>query len=409
MSAVGQNRDGERSGVSRRDFLRVGGLSVVGLSVAERAALAQNRAATDCRSCIFVLMTGGPSQFETFDPKPEAPSEIRGPLRAISTAVPGTQLSESLPRLAERAGRFAIVRSLHHDAAPIHEVGHQLLQTGRLAHGSVRHPSYGSVVAHLLGPRDDIVPYAVISGLLGDTGVNAYRGQQAGFLGSDFDPWTSAVGDGHDGASPADGSDGSDPLLPHSFLQDESESVRREYGETRFGRLCLQARQMVESGVRCVTVNLFESLVNQTTWDCHGRTHGAPADLYDYRDTLCPEFDRAFATLLDDLQQRGLLDETLVIAVGEFGRTPRINDLGGRDHWPGVWSALVAGCGIQGGQVLGASDAHGTAPIERPVAPAELTATIYERLGLDLDLPLAVDEQTELPISADRPITELLG
>jgi uncharacterized protein (DUF1501 family) len=392
----------QRSGVSRRDFLRVGGLSVVSLSVAERAAQARKQVSTGERNCIFVLMTGGPSQFETFDPKPAAPADIRGPLRAISTSIPGTQFSESLPRLAAQADKFAILRSLNHDAAPIHETGLQLLQTGRLARGSVQHPSFGSVVARFMGPRDGIAPYVAIPRLLGNTGVNAYRGQQAGFLGNPFDPLTEAAVDG-------DRSGKSASFLPGGFLRDEPAATRLAYGNTHFGRLCLQARKLIECGVRCVTVNLFDTLAGQATWDCHGRFSSASADLYDYRDRLCPEFDRALSALFDDLQQRGMLDDTLVIAVGEFGRTPRVNEQGGRDHWPGVWSALIGGGGVQGGRVIGASDAHATAPSERPIAPGELTATIYDRLGLGADLKLYAQDETELPLVDHQPIQELFA
>jgi uncharacterized protein (DUF1501 family) len=403
MTKATPDNSQQSGGVSRRDFLRVGGLSVVSLSVAEQAAQARKQAAVSgCRSCIFILMTGGPSQFETFDPKPAAPQEIRGPLHAISTAIPGTQLSECLPQLAARADKFTILRSLCHDAAPIHETGLQLLQTGRLARGDVRHPAYGSVVARFLGPRNEIAPYVALPRLLSETGVNAYQGQEAGFLGHDFDPLT----------GPHRSSANSEEMasfVPGGFLAEETEKTQATYGKTRFGRLCLQARKLVECGVRCVTVNLFDTLAGEKTWDCHGRSTTDSSNLYDYRDRLGPEFDRALSALLDDLGQRGLLDETLVIAAGEFGRTPRINEYGGRDHWPGVWSAIVAGGGVQGGRVIGGSDAHGAAPSDRPTAPGELTATIYNRLGLDDDLKLCVDDETFLPLVDHQPIGELFA
>lgn len=405
MSSEKRSSRQANSGVSRRDFLRVGGLSVVSLSVAEKAAQARQQASVGRRSCILLLMTGGPSQLETFDPKPAAPAEIRGPLRAISTSVPGVRLSESLPRLSARAESFAILRSLTHDAVPIHETGLQLLQTGRLARGCVQHPAFGSVVARFLGPRDGIAPYVVLPRPLGNTGVNAYRGQQAGFLGPDFDPLTAPDADGNRPGQTVDSSG----FLPADLLRDEPEAVKLAYGKSRFGGLCLGARKLVECGVRCVTVNLFDTLTGQTTWDCHGRSSPAPSDLYDYRDRLGPEFDRAVATLLDDLRERGLLEETLVIAAGEFGRTPRINEHGGRDHWPGVWSAIVAGGGVEGGRVIGASDPHGTAPAERPIAPGELIATIYDRLGVDPALILCDQADSEWPLTDHRPIDELFA
>ncbi len=391
--------------VSRRDFLRVGGLSVVGLSVAEQAALARTRGTSDARSVIFVLMTGGPSPFETFDPKPEAPSEIRGPMRAIPTAIPGVLLSESLPKLAERADRFAILRSFCHTDAPIHETGQQLLQTGRLVKKGLLSPSFGSVVAQRLGPRKEVAPYVVLPRLLTGTGLNAHHGQTAGSLVGEFGP---LVWDDHaDDLAYRRVTAGEAPVA-HLFA-DESEPMRRMYGESRFGYLLLQARRLVEQGVRCVTVNLFDNPENQVTWDCHGQAPWAPATLFDYRDMLCPQFDRAFSGLLDDLSQRGMLKDTLVVAVGEIGRSSYINAHNGRDHWTGVWSGLVAGCGVNGGQVIGASDAHGTTPIERPIAPGELTATIYDRLGLDLTAPVKLDDTHELPLTDHAPIAELFG
>ena len=404
-SAPGQAKDAQDDGVSRRDFLRAGSLSVVGLSVAERTALSEAKDSADRRSCILLLMTGGASQFETFDPKPDAPLGIRGPLRAIPTAVSGIWLSESLLRLAERADSFAILRSLCHDAAPIHETGQQLLQTGRLVRADLRHPSFGSVVASRLGPRGKVPPYVVLPRLVAGTGVSAYRGQQAGFLGAEFDPLTLADGGEPVPASP----DGENELLARISIDDEPEPVRRAYGDTRFGKLCLKARQLVECGVRVVTVNLFDSLVGQVTWDCHGRSPSAPSTLYDYRDELCPKFDSALSALLDDLKQRGMLDDTLVIATGEFGRTPQVNQNGGRDHWPGVWSALVAGGGVRGGQVIGASDSQGAAPAERPIAPAELVATVYRTFGLDLDAKLTLDDQREMVLVDAKPIEELFA
>jgi uncharacterized protein (DUF1501 family) len=189
----------------------------------------------------------------------------------------------------------------------------------------------------------------------------------------------------------------------------EPEPVRRSYGDSEFGRSCLSARRMVEQGVRFVTVNMFDSLMGRVTWDCHANASWAPATLSDYRNSLCPDFDKVLSTLLDDLEQRGLLKETLVVAAGEFGRTPRINLQGGRDHWPGVWSALLAGGGIIGGQALGASDARGMYPSERPVSPAELAATILHTQGVDLSTRLALPQGTEITLADADPIKELVG
>lgn len=370
MSVPDNDMTTEPGSVSRRDFLRVGGISAVGLSMAERAALAKSRRSGDRKQVVLLLMTGGPSQLETFDPKPEAPVEVRGPLRSISTAIPGVGFSEGLPGLAERADLLAIVRSMHHTAAPIHETGLQLLQTGGLVSGGIEPPSFGATAARVLGPRGRVPAYVVLPRLLTDTGVRAYRGQTAGRLGPEFDPSTPDVDDAGLEGSPAP-------------LAEESASTRTAYGEHRFGRLCLRARQLVECGVRVVTVNLFDSLAGGPTWDAHGRGGETASTPYDYRDELCPAFDRAASALLDDLADRGLLDDTLVVATGEFGRTPHLNARGGRDHWTGAWSAILAGGGIRGGTVLGATDRRAGAPIDRPTTPAELVATVYDFLGID--------------------------
>lgn len=370
--------------VSRRDFLRAGSLSVVGLSLAEQTAAGAN-AAAGRRRAIFILMSGGPSQLETFDPKPDAPAAIRGPLRAIATAVPGLHLSESLPLLAQRAQRFALVRTLTHDAAPIHETGQQLLQCGRLVQSGVRFPHFGAVVAREWGDVGAQPANVVLPRVLRDTGVHRECGQSAGVWPAEFNPVELSSG-------------------PH----EEPEPIRRAYGESQFGKLLLHARQLVERGTRCVTVNLFDALHQQTTWDCHADPHCAPGTVYDYRDTLCPQFDRALAALLDDLAQRGLLDDTLVVATGEFGRTPHLNERGGRDHWTGCWSALLAGGGIGGG-ALGRSDASASAPLDRPVSPPELTATLLAWFGIDgRELPIAIGNRPA-PLVPAAPLSELWG
>ncbi len=392
------------SSVSRRDFLRVGGLSVVGLSVAERAAAFRSQG-LERRNCIFILMSGGASQFETFDPKPEASAGIRGPLKAISTAVPGIFLSESLPRLAQRMGNIALLRSLCHSAAPIHETGLQLLQTGRLTQGARQFPHFGSLVNQALGSRSGAPASVVLPRLLRNTGVNNYQGQTAGFLNASFNSKSFLETDSAD--DPVGWAEDERELA--KSIQSESDSIRLHYGDHRFGRLCLQARKLVEAGTRCVTVNLFDSLANQVTWDCHAKGPGAPATLYDYRDTLCPQFDQAVSALLDDLNNRGLLENTLVVAVGEMGRTPQINSNGGRDHWNSCWSAMMAGAGVKGGNVIGGSDAFGMLPVDRPIDPAELTATIYERLGIDGKLSLSIGDDEEFPLSDHEPIAELFA
>jgi hypothetical protein len=371
---------------------------VVGLSVAEQASARSPEAR---RSCIFLLMSGGASQHDTFDPKPAAAAEIRGPLRAIPTAVPGVAFSEGFPGLAERAAKLAVIRSLTHDAAPIHETGLQLLHTGRLARKGQRYPAFGAIAARELGPRRGVAPYVVLPRLLADTGVNAWRGQGAGLLGHEYEPLTGPE-------TLSVGAEDPDAWLPSDLgAPEEPHGIHRMYGETRFGRLCLRARQLVEAGVRVVVVNLFDVLSGQVTWDAHGRG-SSPGTTFDYRDTLCPQLDRALAGLLDDLEQRGLLEDTLVVATGEFGRTPRVNDCSGRDHWPGVWSALLAGGGIAGGRVLGASDRLGSVPVDRPVHPAEVTATMLRVLGVPSGAVSPPDARSLAGQIDASPLDELL-
>lgn len=382
-------------GVSRRDFLRAGslGAGAAGLSLAERPLHAA-RSAGD-RSCIFLLLVGGPSHLDTWDPKPAAPSDVRGPFRAIPTSVPGIALSEIFPRMAQRADRFAIVRSMHHAAAPIHETGHQLLQTGRLARGGVEHPHIGSVLAQRFAERrSGIPPFVVLGGPIGNTGVSVGHGQTAGFLGRQHDPLIVAR----------------DAAVGAAFdLAAERAATRERYGPSAFGRACLLARRLVEGGVRLVTVNMFNTVFDRISWDCHADGGSLPTTLDDYRNVLGPLFDQAYVALLDDLHERGLLADTLVVATGEFGRTPRLNARGGRDHWPGVWSALVAGGGVRGGQVVGASDRLGGEPRDRPVEPAALAATIYQALGIHPSSRLAAPGGQAWPLTDAAPVTELFG
>lgn len=371
----------DADGLSRRDFLRAGSLTVVGLSGAARAGVLGD---SPNRRGIFILMTGGVSQLETFDPKPEAPSSIRGPFKSIETAVPGLRFGESLPLLAQRADRFAVIRSMNHDAAPIHETGQQLLQTGQLSDRNAKFPHWGSLIARSIPARSGIPANVILPRPVTNTGVMAYRGQESGLLGADWEPAIVSL-------EPAD----------------EPESIRRLYGETHFGRLLLKARQLVERGTRCVTVNLFDSLADQITWDCHGDPKCGPATLFDYQSRLCPEFDQAMSGLIDDLTQRGLLADTLIVASGEFGRTPFVNERIGRDHWTGCWSAMIAGGNIAGGKTIGASDASASAPTERPVNPSELTATLVNWCGVDGAAQTVEIGSQSQPLLPAAPIAEL--
>ncbi|MDB5390576.1 MAG: hypothetical protein JWM11_6222 [Planctomycetaceae bacterium] len=396
----GSSQHPRTSAVSRREFLRygsAGGLGVWGLSFADAASA--HHVPSSRRSCIFIVLTGGPSQFETFDPKPEANSSIRGPFLPVATTVPGLWLSETLPHLSQRAEMFSLLRSLTHHGAPIHETGLQLIQTGGLTHKRRVPPSIGAVVASRAAYRGNLAPHVVLPALLDHTGVQTGRGQTGGVLGQEWEPRTLRILPEHHpvvaGESPEERA-----WQAVSDLGTETAAIRLKYGSSEFGRNCLAARRLVEQGVPFVTINMFDSLANRVTWDCHAVAPLAPTRFSDYRDTVCPHFDTGLSALLEDLHQRGLLESTLVVAVGEMGRTPKLNRHGGRDHWTKVFSALIAGCGFPGGQVLGSSDADGAHPQERPIQPAELVATIYAALGIDPSTELTLADGSKWPLIA---------
>jgi uncharacterized protein (DUF1501 family) len=444
-------------GLTRRDFLHAGSLSLLGLSLPQllalKAAGAVKEEARD-KSCIFLFLVGGPSQLDTFDPKPEAPAEVRGPYRPISTSVPGIQLSEIFPRTARLADRFSLIRSLHHTAAGVHDTGHQMMQTGRLFLNGLEQPHAGCVYGYLKGPRNELPPHVLIPVPIGNTGGNMPHGQNAGFLGKKHDPFIlnadPAAADfkvpdllppEHIGAvrlqrrqklrEAVDRSveqlerNPDARLLDENFQQAfkivssaaareafdisrEEEKTRERYGLNKFGQGCLLARRLIERGVRFVTVNMFETVFNEITWDIHGSAPFSPIECY--RDLVGPMFDNAFSSLLDDLTERGMLEDTVVVAMGEFGRTPKINPAGGRDHWPQCWSVLMAGGGLKGGQVVGASDEIGAYPKDRPTSPAEVVATVYAALGLDLEHELRGPQNRPIPLVdyGVKPIQELL-
>jgi len=359
-------------------------MGVVGLSLTDRAVWGELLRGHSQRNCILILMTGGPSQLETFDPKPDAAAEIRGTLGAIQTAVPNLWLSETLPKLSQRAQKFSLIRSIRHHGAPIHETGLQLLQTGRLASKGVRFPHFGHVLSEAVAEYSAKPLATVVPRVMESNSRGGYIGQS----GFPDEPFVTEIG---------------------ALVARETETVRRMYGSSAFGERLLHARLLLEQGVRCMTVNLCDGLGSRISWDAHGDAECGPATIADCRDQLCPAFDHALAGLLDDLSQRGQLDDTLVIAVGEMGRTPRLNAHGGRDHWTKCWSALVAGGGTLGGQVIGASDDIAAEPIDRPVDLAELPATILDWFGIDGRKLTAVVGKQELPLVPQEPIRELWG
>lgn len=414
-------------GLTRRDFLRVGAASAgaVGLSLADLNRASAGPGSRDI-NCILLFLVGGPSQLDTWDLKPHATDTVRGPFQPIQTNVPGIEICEHFPRMAQMADRYALVRSVHHDSAPIHETGHQLMQTGHLFRGGQEYPHYGAAVSALRGPKaEGLPPFVVLPAPIGNTGVSVSHGQSAGFLGSRHEPLVlhgdpahlhnrtdllEAVDRAHRDIDATAGSGSLDPASEQALgqlfsqrtkrafdLVSESEDLRGRYGRNTFGQSCLLARRLIEHGVRLVTVNMFDTVFNEISWDCHADGGALAVGLDDYKETLCPMFDLAYSALLDDLAQRGMLDTTLVLAMGEFGRTPQMNARGGRDHWPGVWTVLFAGAGVRGGQVIGSSDRIGSEPRDRPVGPAEIAATVYRGLGFDR-------HTTRIPGPDHRPV-----
>lgn len=429
-------------GLSRRDFLQVGTLGAIGLSLPHLVA-AQSQGAIqdkhDDRSCIMIFNLGAPSQIDAFDPKPDAPVEVRGPFKTISTKSPEIQLSEILPRHAEHADKFSLVRSCYHTGAAVHDTGHQMLQTGRLFTGGINTPHAGCAVAYLRGRKTDLPAHVLLPEPMGRTGGNLPHGQDAGFLGKAYDPFAlmadpskvdfkvpdllppQQIGEARlerrrrlrqiveETVSTFESSEAArlmdanfeaayrmmtSPAAREAFdLSKEPKEVREKYGMNRFGQCCLLSRRLIEAGVRFVTVNTFLTVFDEITWDIHGSKPFTSIE--GMRDIVAPMYDQAYGALLDDLSERGLLDNTLVCCLQEFGRTPRVNPAGGRDHWPQCFTTYFAGGGVKGGRVAGSSDEIGAYPAERPADPSEVVATIFHSLGFDLE--------TKLPGPAGRP------
>src|SRR5437867_7821015 len=429
-------------GWRRRDFLHAGSLSMLGLGLTKLFDLKALGAVDNTKdiNCIMLMLVGGPSQLDNWDMKPNAPAEIRGPYKPIKTNVSGIEISENFPRMAKHADKFALIRSVYHTAAAVHDTGHQMMQTGRLFQGGIEHPHIGCVLSKLRGPKGDVPAHVLLPRPIGNTGGNMPHGQSAGFLGKTFDPFVL-------NADPSDPNFKVPDLLPPDYLsalrvdrrrnwremidktvskfetsadarlldstfhqaytlmssqkareafsiKDESEKTRRRYGQNRFGQSCLLARRLIEAGVRFVTVNMFETVFDEITWDIHGSKPFSPISCY--RDLVGPMYDMAYSSLLEDLADRGLLTSTMVVSTGEFGRTPKVNPAVGRDHWPQAWTILMGGGPIQGGRVVGSTDEIGAYPVDRPTTPAEVAATVYEALGIKLEM--------ELPGPQGRPI-----
>ncbi len=417
-------------GKSRREFLQVGALAALGLSWPQYLQAAQNgqvKPGHEKRSCIMIFNLGGPSHIDLWDMKPDAPREIRGPFKPIRTKTDAFELSELLPKHAALADKFSLVRSCHHDGAAVHDAGWQMMQTGRRFTGGIQTPHAGAVASYLLGRRTDLPPFVVLPQLMGRGGGNMPNGQAGGFLGKSHDPFALMADPSQKdfrvpdllppdqiGAARLDRRrrmrdvvesavkefEASEDarLLDENFhaafrmmtseqaraafdLTQETQAVRDRYGMNRFGQCCLLARRLVENGVRFVTINTFLTVFDEITWDIHGSKPFTSIE--GMKDIVCPMYDQAYSALIEDLDQRGLLGDTLVANISEFGRTPKVNPAGGRDHWPSCFTSYFAGGGVKGGRVIGASDTIGGFPAERPVGPGDIVATVFHSLGLD--------------------------
>ncbi|MFO0801844.1 MAG: DUF1501 domain-containing protein [Gemmataceae bacterium] len=438
-------------GLSRRDFLHAGSIAPLGLTLPAMHAAAAGRDSDV--NCIMLFLVGGPSQIDTFDPKPKAPAEVRGPFSTIKTNVPGIELSEILPKTAKHADKFSLIRSVYHTAAAVHDTGHQMMQTGRLFTGGVEHPHVGCSLGYLKGGRGELPPHVLLPKPIGRTGGNLPHGHAAGYLGKTHDPFIlnadpntpnfkvpdllppdyitgiravrrQKLRDAVDGALDSFEKNAAAKQLDDNFnlafklmssakardafaLEKEPEKMKDRYGRTRFGQCCLMARRLIEAGVRFVTVNMFETVFDEVTWDIHGSKPFT--DIVQMSKEVAPNFDQAFTALMEDLGERGLLSNTMVTAMGEFGRTPKVNPAGGRDHHPGAWTILIGGGPIKGGQIIGESDELGYAPKSRPVTPAEVAATLFKGLGLDPHKELPGPQGRPIPLAdfSVKPINEL--
>lgn len=432
-------------GIDRRGFLKVGSLG--GLTLAESLRLQSLQGAQPAGkdvNCIFIFIIGGMAHQDLWDLKPEAPAEIRGDFTPISTAVPGMQVSNILPHMAGVADQFAILRGLTH-TDPDHTAGYHVMMTGahpgtggnfnRNKQDNNVHPALGSMVAKAGGGNGALPPYISVPNFLNSGGP--------AFLGASYAPFVIES----DPASPEFSV--RDIVLPEGVASDrsvrrqtalrevnrleraverasktqqavdifqekayslmtsqrakeafdihrESEATRSSYGMTSLGQCCLLGRRLVEAGCRFVSIE-------NGHWDTHRK------NTMSLRDLLVPALDQGVAALLTDLRQRELLDSTLVVVTTEFGRTPRINTMAGRDHWPQAFSIVMAGAGIRGGNIIGATDSQAAYVTDRPVTPPDMAATVLKFLGVDPDLVVHTPVGRPVPLAnGGRPVHELV-
>jgi uncharacterized protein (DUF1501 family) len=406
-------------GVTRRDVLRLGAASVFGLGLTLPELLSRRARAASPRdvSLIYLFLHGGLSTIDTWDPKPDAPVEFRGEFKPIATKVSGIRIGEHLPRVARQIDKFALIRSFRHHNSDHGPADHYMF-TGYFPQAGFnpglkpnnQRPAHGSIIARKLGPRGSVPPYVCLPKQHPSTGP-AYLGASAAPFVIDADPSAPdfavpdvvpppvlaasrlearknllAQLDRFQRAAEVQANRDAQavsvfqqkafelmtsPQAKKAFdIHAEDDKLRDEYGRTTLGQSCLMARRLVQAGVRCVTID-------HSNWDTHD------ANFATLKRQLLPALDAGLSTLFRDLADRGMLDSTLVLITGEFGRTPRINQNAGRDHWGPAFTVALGGGGIQGGRVLGASDARAERPATEPFGPEDLSATLYHLLGID--------------------------
>jgi uncharacterized protein (DUF1501 family) len=435
-------RAADCSGLSRRSFLRVGGLGALGLSLASflRArAETQPKATAKGMRCILLWMQGGPSHHDTFDPKPEAPAEVRGEFNVIPTTIPGVRVAEHLPMLARNTDKYSIIRG-HDPRNGSHGVADHLMMTGHKFNASLAYPCFGSVIAQQRGYKDGMLPFVQ----LGKAIDRRFNGGIAGILGDQFNPFEVAEDPSaaafkvrdlsvendqaarlnrrytmlneldryqkavEEGATPAvaardefyEKAHGliTSPAAKKAFdLGQETDGLRERYGRNMFGQSCLLARRLIEAGVHFVTVT-------DGGWDTHQNNFKS------LKERKLPVLDRGYSALLEDLATRGLLEDTLVVWFGDFGRTPKINSSAGRDHWASAGVACMGGGGVKMGEVVGATNPLGEFVIDGLATPADLAATIYTALGVPLHTWFKTPDGRPIELCPEgKPIRQLLG
>src|SRR5262245_9028475 len=433
-------------GVTRRSFLQAGTAGLAGLALPSLMKLQEANAIEErqakIRNCITLFLVGSPGHLDTWDMKPDAPAEVRGKFKPISTNVPGILICEHFPLMARMMDKVALIRSLHHRTGATHENGQRWMMTGHDFNADSVKQHLGSVISRTFGQKGELPANVILPGPIGNTGAGNLHGQTAAHLGSAHEPFFLNADPARPDFKVTDLEVPKDPtgfrldarrkLLgqldelqrrteTHSTkmhdtayerafrlltspkakeafnLNREDDKLRDRYGRNTFGQSCLLARRLIENGVRCVTVNHFDTVFNLSCWDMHADGGSLNNTYLDYERMLCPQFDLAFTALIQDLEQRGLLAETVVAVLSEFGRTPRLNGRGGRDHYPGAWTNFLCGANIRGGQVIGSTDKIGSRPHDFPIEPPQILASIYHGMGINLDT-------TMMPGPGGRPV-----